>query len=209
MKPRNDSLWSRRLSRFSRRERRAVTMGLLVVVPAVVFQLAVKPYLGRLSDVRTQVEWEQDLLGREQALLAEVRAYPARLRQAEATLMRKAPQLFAGPDLVAASAALSSYVTGRALESHVFVQQSETGVSDSAAQGVGKIKVELRAVGDLEGILAFLQSLESGSRLVTVERVAIAQTERFGAGEPRDDEVLSLSATIGGYALGRPDAEAQ
>jgi hypothetical protein len=183
-------------------------MGLLVVLPAVAFQLVVKPYVSGVADVRTKVEREQGLLRREQTLLAEVKAYPSRLRQAEATLLREAPRLFAGPDLVAASAALSNYVTTQALTSHVFVQQSETGSPGSMSNGVGRLQVELRAVGDLEGMLAFLQRLESGPKLVTVDRVAIAQTERL-AGEPRDDEVLSLAATIGGYALGEPKPEAR
>jgi hypothetical protein len=198
---------SQRIARLSRRERRAVSLCLLVVIPAVAFNLVVKPYVSRMADVGARVEREQDLLRREQTLLAEVKAYPSRLRQAEATLLREAPRLFAGSDLVAASSALSSYVTGQALTSHVFVQQSQTGSLDSTSQGVGRLKVELRAVGDLEGILAFLQRLESGPKLVTVERLAIAQTERLGGGEPRDDEVLSLSATVGGYALAEPNPE--
>ena len=194
---------SRRMARLSRRERRAITMGLLMVLPAVAFQLVVKPYVSGVADVRTKVEREQGLLRREQTLLAEVKAYPSRLRQAEATLLREAPRLFAGPDLVAASGALSNYVTTQALTSHVFVQQSETGSPGSLSDGVGRLQVELRAAGDLEGILAFLRRLESGPKLVTVDRVAIAQTERLG-GQSRDDEILSLTATIGGYALGDP-----
>ena len=199
---------ARRIARVSRREGRVLTLGVMIVVPAIAFQMVVTPYTRRVADVRTRVEREQDLLRREQMLLAEVKAYPARLRQSEATLLREAPRLFAGPDLVAASAALSGYVSGQALASHVFVQQSETGSPGSTSEGVGRLQVELRAVGDLEGILAFLQRLESGSKLVTVERLAIAQTERL-AGAPRDDEVLSLTATVGGYALDDPQPESR
>jgi hypothetical protein len=197
---------SQRVARITPRERRALSLGALVLLPAIGFQLVVRPYTSRVAGVRARVEREQDLLRREQGLLAEVKAYPTRLRQSETALLHEAPRLFAGPDLVAASAALSNYVTGHALRSHVFVQQSETGSPGSTSEGIGRLQVELRAVGDLEGILAFLQRLESGPKLVTVERLAIGQTERLG-GVTRDDEVLSLTATIGGYALDDPEAE--
>ena len=199
---------SKRLGRLGQRDRRALTLGALLVVPAVVFQLAVKPYLHALADVGARVQREQDLLGREQALLAEVKSYPVRLQRVEGKLLREAPRLFAGPDHVAASAALSNYVSGKAATSRVFVQRSETQ-SPSAGDGVAGLGVDLNAVGDLEGILAFLQGLESGPKLVTVNRLAIGKGERLNVGAGRDDEVLSLTATVGGYALSDPTPEAQ
>jgi type II secretory pathway component PulM len=194
---------SKRVARLTRRDRRAMTIGAMLVLPAVAFHLVVRPYRNALADVRSRVVQEQDLLHRERALLAEVKAYPSRLQRAEATLLREAPRLFAGPDLTAASAALSNYVGGKALASHVFVQRSETE-SPSPAAGVAQLQVELNAVGDLEGILSFLQSLESGPKLVTVHRLGIGKGDRVSIGEPRDDEVLSLTAIVGGYALSEP-----
>lgn len=199
---------SQRLGRLGRRDRRALTLGALMVVPAVVFQLGVKPYLHALADVRSRVIREQDLLAREQTLLAEVKSYPVRLERAEGTLLREAPRLFAGPDLVAASAALSSYVTGKAAASRVFVQRSETG-SPSAEEGVAQLAIDLHAVGDLEGILSFLQALESGPKLVTVSRLLIGKAERLNPTESRDEEVLSVTASVGGYALDDPSPRSQ
>ncbi len=196
-RPRNDLL---RLARLTRRDRRALTLGALLAVPAVLFQLGVKPYLHATSELRGRVAREQDLLAREQTLLAELKSYPVRLQRAEATLLREAPRLFAGPDLVAASAALSNYVSGKAAASRVFVQRSETA-TPAADEGVARLAVDLHAVGDLEGILSFLQALESGPKLVTVSRLMIGKAERLTAGQPRDEEVLSLTASIGGYAL--------
>jgi Tfp pilus assembly protein PilO len=190
----------RRLAGLNQRDRRAVGLGAMLVVPAVAFHLAVRPYLGALADARTRVTREQDLLRREQTLLAEVKAYPQLLSGAESSLLREAPRLFAGPDLVAASAALSNYVSGKALASRVFLQRSETQ-SPSVADGVARLQVDLNAVGDLEGILSFLQALEAGPKLVTVHRLAIGKAQAVNLGQPRDEEVLSLSAVVGGYAL--------
>lgn len=199
---------SQRIARLSRRDRRALTLGALLAVPALVFQLAVKPYLHVMSELRARVVREQDLLVREQALLADLKSYPVRLERAEGTLLREAPRLFAGPDLVAASAALSNYVSGKAAASRVFVQRSETG-TPSAEEGVARLAVDLHAVGDLEGILFFLQALESGPKLVTVSRLMIGKAERLNAGRPRDEEVLSLTASVGGYALDDPTSRIQ
>ena len=194
---------SQRIAQLTRRDRRALTLGALLAVPAVLVQLAVKPYLHSMADLRGRVAREQDLLRREQTLLAELKSYPARLRRSEAVLLREAPRLFAGPDLVAASAALSSYVSGKAAASRVFVQRSETG-TPSAEDGVARLAVDLHAVGDLEGILSFLQALESGPKLVTVSRLIIGKAERLNPGEAGDEEVLSVTASVGGYALDDP-----
>jgi Tfp pilus assembly protein PilO len=179
----------------------------MVVASALAFHLIARPYLSAITDLRSAVAREQDLLRREQELLAEVKAYPVRLQHAERTLLRQAPRLFAGPDLVAASAALSNYVSGKAHGARVFVQHSETR-SPSAGDGVARLQLDLSAVGDLEGFLAFLQALESGSKLVTVNQLAIGQAQRVNAAQSRDEEVLTFSATMSGYALTDPTTEA-
>ena len=189
-----------RIRRLSRRDRRAVLSGLLVLVPALLFHLIVQPFLGELSEMHGRIERERGLLQREQSLLAEVKAYPRRLQAAEAGLLTEAPRLFAGPDLVAASAALSNYLGGKAHSSRVFLQRSETG-TPAAENGVAELRVELSAVGDLEGMLSFLQALESGPKLVTIPRLVIGRAERVNPSESNDEEVLSLTATVNGYAL--------
>jgi hypothetical protein len=162
------------------------------------------PYFHSLSEMRERVERERDLLQREQRMLAGMKSYPKRIPRAEAALLHEAPRLFAGPDLATASASLVNYVSTRAISHRVFVQQSASRTPESAAVGVARLQVDLRAVGDLEGILALLQDLESGSKLISVEHLAVAQSEHVG-GESRDEEVLGMSATMSGYALG--DAE--
>jgi hypothetical protein len=68
---------------------------------------------------------------------------------------------------------------------------------------VAKLQVELRAIGDLEGILALLQDLEGGDKLLTVESLTLGQAERLNiGGSPRDEEVLAVIATVSGFALG-------
>lgn len=188
--------------KLSARDRRALTLCAVVLVAALAFQAAVRPYLYSLGETRDRVERERALQLREQTLLSEVNAYSARMPDSEAALLREAPRLFGGPDLATASASLVNYVSSHGIRHRVFVQQSVTRPPEAAASGVARLQVDLRAVGDLEGILSMLQDLESGSKLLTVERLTIAQAERVAIGQGRgDDEVLGMSATVSGYAL--------
>ena len=187
--------------RLSPKDRRALTLGVVVLGAALGVRLGVMPYFHSLSEMRERVERERDILQREQRMLADMKAYPRRIPRAEDALLHEAPRLFAGPDLATASASLVNYVSTHAIRHRVFVQQSATRTPESAASGVARLQVDLRAVGDLEGILALLQDLESGSKLISVEHLAVAQAERVG-GESRDEEVLGVSATVSGYTLG-------
>ena len=191
--------------RLSPKDRSALRLGVIVLGAALGVRLGVMPYVRALSEVRERVERERDLLQREQRTLADMKAYPKRIPLAEDALLREAPRLFAGPDLATASASLVNYVSTHAIRHRVFVQQSASRTPESAAVGVARLRVDLRAVGDLEGILALLQDLESGSKLISVEHLAVAQAERVGS-ESRDEEVLGMSATMTGYALGVAEA---
>ena len=184
-----------------RRERRTLAVCGLILAIAVAGEAAVKPYLATLRSVSERADRERDMLVREQRLLAEATTYPERFPRAEAALLAEAPRLFGAPDLATASAALVNYVSVHGIRHRVFVQQSATGEPEQGSGGVASIHVELQAVGDLQGILEFLQALESGSKLLTIERLAIAQAARVSGRETSDEEMLALTATVTGYAL--------
>lgn len=192
------------LGGLSPRDRRALVLGGLLLVAALGFRFVALPYTRALADVRDRVERERDLLRREGALLADAQAYATRFERSEAVLLREAPRLFSAQDLVAATGALSNYVSDQAIRNRVFVQHSETRPPEVVADGIAKLQVDLRAVGDLEGLLSLLQSLETGAKLVTVERILVTPAAKITAGAPRDEEVLGIVATVAGYALSAP-----
>ncbi|HEX6616910.1 MAG TPA: type II secretion system protein GspM [Gemmatimonadales bacterium] len=189
------------LAGLSQRDRRALRTGALVLAAVLGVQLGLRPYVSELRDLRARTARERDLLVREQDLLAALRTYPARLTLAETALLRTAPRLFAGSDLATASAELSNHVTSLAYRHRVFVQQSETRAPEEAGAVVVSLRVELRALGDLEGIAAFLHALETGSKLLSIESLTLRPAERVNPAEGEDEEVLALAAVIVGYAL--------
>ncbi|HEX7120479.1 MAG TPA: GspMb/PilO family protein [Longimicrobiales bacterium] len=181
------------------RDRRALLLGAAVLAPALLFAFVARPFAGALAERRDRLAAERDLLARELRLLADARRFPDALRDAEAELMREAPRLFAGSDPVAATSALEGFVAAQAIAHRVFIQRSESLAPESAAQGVVALRTTVRAVGDLDGLLSFLRSLEAGRKLVRIERLSLERVEEPDGGQDR--VVIAASALVRGYAL--------
>jgi hypothetical protein len=193
-----------KLPRLGARDRRALTLGAMVALPVFFYVFAVRPYGAALADARERAASQRDLLTREVALLSQSSRFPLSLRTGEKSLMDEAPRLFGGADALAASAALSNYVSSRALGAHVFLQGSDTRPPALAGEGVVALGIEVHAAGDLAGIVTFLQSLEDGPKLVRVERIALERATVVTNVAGSDEEVISLSATINGFSLAVP-----
>jgi hypothetical protein len=108
------------------------------------------------------------------------------------------PRLFEGKDDVMASAELASYVGEVARRARVWLQDAGTRPATPAAEGVRTLRIEIRAESDLQGALLFLQGLERGDKLVRIDRLDISHAARS---DEKDAEVLSIAATISGFAV--------
>lgn len=188
------------LASLSPRDRRALRIGALIAVPVMVFTLVLRPYFHALSDARERLVSERELLAREQAVLADADRYPPVIADATSALRGEGPRLFRGVDDLAAASALEGYVADQASRHRVMVERSESRSAGETSAGLVTVQADFQATGDLQGILSFLRALETGSRLVRVERLGI---ERRVAATP-DEEVLSLSATAQGFSLVAP-----
>jgi hypothetical protein len=82
---------------------------------------------------------------------------------------------------------------------HVWLQDAATRPAVLMAGGVRALKVEVRAESDLQGVLSFLQALETGGKLVRVERLDISRQPNRS--EADGSETLAVSATLTGYAI--------
>lgn len=221
------------------RDRRAVTLGLAVLVPALLWVYGLQPARTALADTQDRLAMERDALARERGAIAEAARSPDRKRVADSALAAVQGRVFAGPNDVAAGASLVSYLGDVARRSNVWLASAATrsstamasaagaATSTSAAGSTGStnggraaaasarsasaiaaaaasaaglrpLRVELRAESDFQGLLGFLDALERGQKVITVERVDVART--FRAGE-EDREILTITATVVGYAL--------
>ncbi len=203
------------------RDKRAVLLGLAILVPSLAFIWGVKPLRQALAETTDRIATERDALAREQAAVAEATRDPARKAFADSALIAAKSRVFIGANDVAAGASLVSYLGDVAKRTHVWLASATTrpsapagragaigtasGVGAAAVraaiplpEGVRALRVELRAETDFQGILDFLDAIERGERLVTIERLDIAKTLRAG---DEDRETLSVTATVVGYSL--------
>lgn len=148
----------------------------------------------------------------ERALVADAPRDRVLLADARRAVDQAAPRLFGGSDAVTASAELARYAGDLVTENGLILEQTESVLDDHGtdpARATGQhlrsgpldtpLRVTVRAHGDAQSIVDFLQSVESGPRLVRVERLAIAR----GPETARPDLVtgaLSFTASLTGIA---------
>ena len=184
---------------MSGRDRRAVVIGGLVLLPALFYIWGVRPYQAALSDARDQLATERATLARERTAIITARKNPQLQHIADSAMRVMRPRLFEGKDDVMASAELASYLGDVAQRARVWLQDASTRPATPAAQGGGvrTLRVEIRAESDLRGTLKFLQALERGDKLIRIDRLDISRVPH----DDKDVETLSIAATIAGFAL--------
>lgn len=188
-----------KVATMSPRDRRALLLGAGVLAPALFYIWGVKPYRASLDDTRQRLAVERDVLTHERAAVAAARKNPQLQHVADSAMRATAPRLFAGRDDVMASAELASYLGDVARANHVWLQDAATRPAALSPSGVRTLKVEIRAESDLQGILNFLQALETGAKLVRVERLDVSRQPNRA--DEASAETLALSATISGFAI--------
>lgn len=187
------------------RDRRAILIGLAILVPSLAWVWGVRPARAALADMQDRIVSEREALAREKAAVAAATTQPARQRVADSAMKAAASRAFDGANDVAAGAALVTYVGEVAARTHVWLGSATTrpaptgrGTTTPVTNGLRPLRVELRGESDFKGVLEFLDALERGGKVVVVERLDVARALRAG-----DDsrETLSVSATVVGYAL--------
>jgi hypothetical protein len=184
-------------SAMNSRDRRAIVIGTLVLLPFVVFLWAVRPFEAALSDARDRLDTERATLARERAALATAMRNPQLQHLADSVMRSMQPRLFDGKDDVMASAELAGYLGDVAERSRVWLQDAGTRPATPPADGIRTLHVEIRAESDITGTLLFLQNLENGEKLVRVDRLDVSRTRKS---DDKDSETLSIVATISGFA---------
>jgi hypothetical protein len=189
-----------KVSRMTSRDRRAITLGAAILLPSLFFIWGVKPYFAALSDARQQLSVEREALARERTAIAAAHRNPQLQHNADAAMRAMTPRLFEGRDDVMASAELASYIADVARQNRVWLQDAATRPAVQAPGGVRTLRVEMRAESDLRGVLAMLHALETGQKLVRIDRLDISRMTK--AASEDGTETLAVSATIVAFALG-------
>jgi type II secretory pathway component PulM len=180
-------------------DRRALLIGATVLVVAIGYARLVRPAMNDLAHQRQTLGEQKALLARERSLLAVAPTLPRARSDAARALVAENTRLFSG-DSVAATGALTNFVTDVAAATGVRLTTVE-GRTPHSERGVTRLAVDVRGEGSWRQVLAFIHALEATARLVDVTSVRI---ERGARGGPLGGELVSVAATLSGYARSAP-----
>jgi hypothetical protein len=200
------------LAGLNPRDRRAILLGLGILLPAVAYVLGVKPYRTALEGVRDRVDAEQELLARELALLEAAPTLPEELQRAEAEAAVFEERMVRAASGVLAEGELTDFLEGSAFRSRVLLEEIRTGElgrGEEPPPGLSVVRLHLRGESDLEGVLTFLDEIEKSRLLLRVRGLGLEpelsrpnsdNDENSGNGNPVPTGVVEFQLIVDGFA---------
>jgi hypothetical protein len=162
--------------RMPARDRRAVTLGVLVLAPFILFFAVVRPYRASMSDLRDRTDRERSLLAREEGLLLMAKTLPAQADAATQRAKRADMRLVRGANRALEEAELTSYLETTASMSRVLLQEAR-GVDPPRGTDttgvVRPVRLAVRGESDLKGVLTYIQRIEASPLLLRVAELSM------------------------------------
>lgn len=165
-----------RFEALSSRDHRAIVIGAVIVVPALLWSGIVKPYLGALEDLRDRLATEQALLEREQRILREAPELPTKIEAAYREITRLEARLVRVENPALAEAEISGRLERLARLNRVLLQEvrSITGSPMvSTPDGIVPLYLSVSGESDYEGVLDFFNEMEQDQLLMKVNELSV------------------------------------
>lgn len=200
------------LSGLASRDRRAILVGLTILLPAVAYVFGVRPYRTALGNLQDRITVERELLQRELALLEFAPSFPSLLAGAGAEASQHEDRLVLAPSGILAEAALTGFLESAAVRSRVLLEEirgGELGRGEEPPAGLSVVRLHLRGESDLEGVLTFLDEVERARLLLRVRGLALEpdlsrpESAEDGNGrnrEPVPTGVVGFQLILDGFA---------
>jgi hypothetical protein len=170
---------------LSSRDRRAIQVGVALLVPALFWVSAVRPYRATLETLQDRLVSERSLLERERAALQEAPTLPLRLESARLALSRWETRFVRSPNPAIAEAEVTSRLEDAARESRVLLNEVRTVAiprGESSPWGLVPIRLSVRGESDFEGILRFLDGMEQDPLLFRIVGLSMDPVPTGGGG---------------------------
>ncbi|CAN5691684.1 hypothetical protein BH23GEM11_BH23GEM11_18790 [soil metagenome] len=175
-----------RLQAMSSRDRRALAVGGLILLPLLGWGLVARPYVAAVAELHDRTELEASLLERERAVLRQAPTLPARMDETRVALERWEARMVQMPNLPLAEADVTSLLQRLARESRVHLQEVRAVAPPPGRLpplGLAPIRLSVRAESDFQGILEFLGTLEEDALLLRVESIAVQPAPRAASSQ--------------------------
>lgn len=188
---------SRIVARFralSHKDRRALLIGSLLLLPPLFWIGVARPWMGAVTETRETVLQEAELLARERALMERGPTLPADLEKARLQLERKEARLLQSGNAALAEAAIASTIEeiARANNSLLLeVRGTARPRGEPEPLGLLPLRLNVRVESDFQGLLGFLHAMESDPLLIRLIGLSMERGE--GA-------TMTLTAVIEAYA---------
>ncbi|MCX5762401.1 MAG: hypothetical protein NTW72_13025 [Gemmatimonadetes bacterium] len=170
-----------------RRDRRALWLGALVVVPIIAWRAIVAPLATSMAANEARAAASAELFAREQALGRDAAQLRHAVTVAQRTLAAESPRLFIAADSGSAASALIAWARGAAISAGLRDMRGEAAPVTPLPGALIGVQVDVRARGNLAAVTAWLSTMERDARLVTVHRLELTGAE---------DGALLVSARI-------------
>ena len=204
--------WPSTFQTISRRDRRALSLGIIAIVGGLGLARGVPAVRGwstmsvaSASEVVAEAERAHRTVKGASALADTMSARSARF-------VALAPSLLDGASVATASATLASLVSGAAAASNAklgSVQLAPAAAardsSGTAPRAFARVSVRASLTADVRGLSQFLLALERGPTLLSVEEISVTQAEP-GAERTRP-EILHVDLVVAGLALVRQETD--
>ncbi len=203
------------LGRLSERDRRALLLGLAVLVPSVAYLSGLQPYLRALGDARDRLVIERELLGRELALIESAHTLPIAIDRLERKAWRNEQRIVQVASDVLAEAVLTDQLELTAAASRVLlegIRRVEPPRGEEAPAGLSVVRLTVTGESDLQGVLTFIDGIEGHQYFMRLRGFALEpqmsrpqQGRRAGNNNsdrspPRPTGVVEFQLIVEGYA---------
>jgi hypothetical protein len=185
------------LRRLRPRDRRALLLGLAVLLPAAAYRVGVAPFLQYRSGLVEALAAERDLYARERSALSAASSNPDPEGSIRAVLQEAEPWILGGSSSLAATGTLSRLVTDAGRTSGILIHDVHTQNPADDAGPMKSAAISVRATGDLEGIARFLHAIENGGPLLKVVELSL-RPAGLNDGDLERGQLLSASIVIEG-----------
>lgn len=183
---------------MSPRDRRALLIGCLILLPPLLWIGVVRPWMGMVADTRETVLQEAELLARERALLARGPSLPEDLAAARVRLERKGARLLLSGNAALAEAAIAEVIEEMARENNSLlleVRSTARPRGEADPPGLLPLRLNIRVESDFQGLLGFLHSMETDPLLIRLIGFSMDREE---------GSTMTLTAVIEAYAPLQP-----
>ena len=197
------------LARLSPRDRRAIVFGGIALGVALLFRMAVRPYLHARAALAERVREQEGLLMKELALAQSASAATNDLSIAVGRLDADRPLLLDARDPIGATASLVGAMGDDARRHGVLVEAIESRPPMPLGDHLTAVQVDVRGRGDLEGLLSWLYGMEQGGHLWRVEQISFARLDGAMPPDSADTETLAFAMSIRGFTLASPSASSR